>query len=149
MVLAIRSKTIEIQASPEKAWEVLTDFERDGEWNPFNPQIRATPSVMFSPVDILVAQIGRDSKPNRVVEQLCVFLPPRQLSWSVYFGHPAILRAQRDQLITPLGEQRCSYMTVDWFSGWIMKPVMRFQADNVQRGFDAVADAFKARCESL
>ena len=41
----VRSDAIDIDAPVERVWEVLTDFERYGEWNPFTTRVDANLEV--------------------------------------------------------------------------------------------------------
>lgn len=38
-------REIEIEASPQRVWEILTDFPAYAEWNPFIPRVIGEPKV--------------------------------------------------------------------------------------------------------
>jgi uncharacterized protein YndB with AHSA1/START domain len=71
---------IEIQASPEKVWQVLTDLDKYPEWNPFIHHAVGT-AKMGKKVDITFRSGSKDmtlhctvirEEPNR---ELCWFYP--------------------------------------------------------------------------
>jgi hypothetical protein len=55
----------------------------------------------------------------------------------------------RDQYITELGPDRCSYHTTDTLSGELADLVMETNGDWIKAGFDSVAHALKSRAEQL
>ena len=36
--------SIDIDATPERVWEILTDFAAYPQWNPFMPEVTGTPA---------------------------------------------------------------------------------------------------------
>jgi hypothetical protein len=55
----------------------------------------------------------------------------------------------RDQWITELGPDRCTYHTTDTISGKYADIVMEKTGDWIKAGFGSVANALKARVEAL
>ncbi len=140
----VRSETVEIDAPIERAWDVLTDFARYGEWNPFTPSV-ATDFEIGSPVELFV-RMG----PWRLrqVERIEAVEPPHLIAWSTTMGHRFLISALREQRLEAVGEGRCRYRTSDAFSGLLIPLVMLLFGGFVRRGFNDVARGLKARAEA-
>jgi hypothetical protein len=74
--------------------------------------------------------------------------PPRHLQYDTADRLPGLF-AVRDQWVEQIDEGRSSYRTTDAFSGEHAQVAYDLQGAWVQRGFDAVAHALKARAEQL
>ncbi|WP_428276100.1 SRPBCC domain-containing protein [Candidatus Palauibacter sp.] len=140
----VSSETVEIDAPIERAWEVLTDFERYGEWNPFTPSV-ATDFEIGSPVELYV-RMG----PWRLkqIERIEAVEPPHLIAWSTTMGHRFLICALREQRLEAVGNGRCRYRTTDDFSGLLIPLVMLLFGGFVRRGFNDVARELKARAET-
>ena len=78
----VRTERILIDAPVGLVWDVLTDVEQYGEWNPFTPQAR-TDFKIGSPADLLVRMGPAKVK---ITETVCAFEEPRLIAWSKSFG---------------------------------------------------------------
>lgn len=137
----IQSITVEIDAPAAFVWEVLIDVARYPEWNPFTHKA-VTDFSIGSPVRLTVPDPKGSDELFEFDEYMRAFEPCRLLAW----GIPDY--ALREQIITPLSPNRCTYHTTDrWFGEGIADYVNH--GDYVQRGFDSVALALKARVEAL
>ena len=140
----VRSDPVDIDAPVERVWEVLTDFGRYGEWNPFTTRVDANLEVGAA-VELHVV-LG----PLRVRQTVRIETvePPLSLVWGMSMGASWLLSARREQRLEPLGESRCRYLTTDAFHGPLTLPVALVWAGAIRRGFNAMAEALKARAET-
>ena len=150
MTFAICS-SIEIDAPREAVWEVLHDVVRYPEWNPFTVSVLTT-FELGSPVDMRVALLPprkHQGRPRTIhqVEYVTDYLEGHRVSWGVAVGPSWFISADRVQELTDLGADRTRYFTSDVFTGFGVQLVRALTARYVQRGFDDVARALKARCE--
>ena len=74
--------------------------------------------------------------------------PPRHLRYDNEGAVPGVLGI-RDQWITALGPDRCSYVTTNTLSGEHADLAIALTGDWIKAGFDAVARALKDRVEGL
>jgi hypothetical protein len=143
----VRSITVEIDAPAKIVWDILIDMPRYGEWNPFCVKAEST-LEMGAPVNMLLTSFWTDELvPN--CEYICAFEPERLISWEMKYSEAWPYAARRDQVITPLGPDRCSYHSTDAFLGDTAVHVMRFAGPWVKVAFDKTARALKARAEAL
>ena len=140
----IRSEPVTIEAPVETVWQVLTDFDRYGDWNPFTPHVKAD-LAMGARVDMRVAMGGYRLKQTEVI---CAVDPPTRLAWRTIIGARWLLRAVREQRLEALSDRTCRYTTSDEFKGVLMPLVILFTGGFVRRGFNAVALALKRRAEA-
>jgi uncharacterized protein YndB with AHSA1/START domain len=147
MTHVVTSVTVEIAAPAAFVWDVLVDYPRYPEWNPYTVQVDTTLAI-GSPIDLtLPAPDGSDTTfVNR--EFIRVVDPPHHLRYDTGDELPGIFGI-RDQWITELGPNRCTYHTTDTISGKYADIVIEKTGTWIKSGFDAVAAALKARAEQL
>ena len=143
----IESVTVRIGAPTEFVWNVLVDYPRYPEWNPYTVKVVTTLAV-GDPIDLTLPSPDGSSGTFVNREHLRVVEPPRHLRYDTGDELPGIF-AVRDQWIEPLGAALCSYRTTDAFSGQYAGKVIEVSGPWVKAGFDAVAHALKARAEQL
>ena len=136
---------IEIEASAEQVWAVLSDFASYSQWNPFIKSIAGKPeqgarlqitvqpsggkSMRFSPI-VLTAEIGRE------------------LRWLGRFLLPGVFDGEHRFVIEPLGEGKVRFEQSERFSG-LLVGLLRSSLDrDTKRGFEEMNRALKARAES-
>ncbi len=141
MLFAELFAMVEIDAPAERVWQVLTDFRRYPEWNPFMPKVAGEPTGRAE----LEAVIRPDGvKPMRLRPRIVTFRPPKEMR----------LRARLPGLV---GEQRFVVETLDGarsrlihekrFRG-VLVPFVRSVLDGpVQRSFEATGLALKRFAE--
>jgi len=144
----IASDPIEIDAPASVVWDVLVDLPRYGEWNPFCVAAHST-LEMGAPVFMSLVDYTMPGRLAPNVEYICAFETERLLSWELPDSEAWPYPARRDQVIEPLGPERCSYLSTDAFTGPNGIHVMRFCGAWVTRAFNDTARALKIRAEAI
>lgn len=143
----VRSITVEIRAPASTVWQVLTDLPKYGEWNPHCVKCEST-LELGAPVKMTLRNHW-NKQLGLAVEYLCAFEPDRLLAWQAPWVAEWPYPARRDQVITTLAPDRCTYYSTDAFFGEEGAHVMRMAAPWVKEWFDAVARALKERAEAI
>jgi len=144
----ISSEVIEIDAPAAVVWGILVDLEKYGEWNPFCVRCVST-LEMGAPVNMSLVDYANPGRLMPNVEYICAFEPERRLSWEMPWTEQWPYPARRDQILEPLGPQRCRYHSTDAFLGENGIHVMRFAGTWIERAFNDTARALKRRAEAL
>lgn len=140
----VASDPVEIEAPAERVWDILVDFERYKEWNPFTTRVDATLDI-GSPV-MLHVKLGRlKRKQPEVIETV---EPPHLLAWGVTMGARFLLIARREQRLEVLSETRCRYLTTDATTGLLTPLVALLFGRFIRQGFNEMAAALKTRAEA-
>ena len=149
--MPIAESSIEIDAPISIVWEVMLDFPRYGEWNPFLHRIDADgparvgnrlrlyvrwPSGGGAQSGELVTRVDPPSEEPAVLEYVFTGLLDRI----------GAVRATRVQSLTRVSSERTTYFTREVFSGWL---TWALPLAKVQAGFAAHAQAIRARSETL
>lgn len=140
----VASDPVEIEAPAERVWDILVDFERYGEWNPFTTRVEASLEI-GSPV-MLHVRLGRLQR--RQPERIETVEPPHLLAWGTTMGHPFLLSALREQRVEALSETRCRYLTTDATTGLLTPLVAVLFGRLIRQGFNDLAAALKTRAEA-
>ncbi|HEY1970129.1 MAG TPA: SRPBCC domain-containing protein [Pseudonocardia sp.] len=143
----VESVRVEIAAPAEFVWDVLVDYPRYPEWNPYTVAVQTTLAVDEA---IELTLPNPDGSPGTFVnrEYIRVVDRPRLLRYDTGGEIPGLF-AVRDQWIVPLSPGRCRYHTTDTFSGEHAARVMHTSGPWVKAGFDSVARALRTRAEQL
>jgi hypothetical protein len=139
-----------IEAPSDFVFGVLEDFERYPEWNPFTHRVVLHGRTHGSRVELHVRMDGFARVMN---EELRVYEPPRRMAWGLStpakVAPGALIEATRYQEVIELGGDRSRYATFERFDGALGSLVMALFGKRVEAGFQATADALKARAEAL
>ena len=147
MSLLIESVTVEIDAPQSLVWDVLVDYARDPEWNPYTVRVDTALSV-GADVVLHLPDPANPGSTFTTTEVMRVIDEPHHLQYDTADNLPGIF-AVRDQWVEDLGDGRSSYRTTDVFSGEFAQVAYDLQGAWVKAGFDAVAHAIKDRAEAL
>ena len=143
----VTSETVEIAARASFVWDVLVDYPSYPEWNPYTIAVETTLEISDRIDLTLPNPDGTDGTIlNR--EYIRVVDPPHHLRYDTGQEYDGLL-GMRDQYISELGQDRCTYYTTDTLSGELADLVMEMNGDWIKAGFDSVAHALKARAEQL
>ncbi len=135
---------IEIQASAERVWQLLTDFVSFPQWNPF---IRRA-SGEIKPGGRLEVTIqpsgaqGMTFKPTVLAAE-----PNRELRWLGRVVLPGIFDGEHSFVIESLGANRVRFIQREIFNGLLVPLMARGLETDTQRGFEEMNQALKARAE--
>ncbi len=143
----VKSAVVEIDAPASVVWRILIDLDKYGEWNPFCVRCEST-LQMGAPVSMSLMDYANPGRLLPNVEYICAFEPERRLSWEMHWSESWPYAARRDQVLEPLGAQRCRYYSTDAFLGETGIHVMRFAGPWIERAFNDTARALKHRAEA-
>ena len=135
---------IDINASGERVWRVLTDFSAYGEWNPFITSISgqvqqgARLKVRVQPP----GGRGMTFRPTVLAAD-----PDRELRWVGRLLLPGIFEGEHAFLITPLENGRVRLRQQETFRGLLVPLLRRLLDGQTRAGFEAMNRALKDRAE--
>lgn len=137
--------TIDIEASPETVWSVLTDFAAYDAWN---PQTRITGTAEAG--ERLVVAPGPEAgrmptfKPRVIRAD-----PPAELRWLGHLSIRGLFDGEHVFIIEDLGDGRSRLVQSETFGGLLARPLLRLVGDATEQGFEAVNEALKTRAEGM
>lgn len=137
---------VEINAPAELVWQVITDFARYGEWNPFVPECRSS-LVPGEPIDMLVRVSG--TTPRRQREWIRSHTPGHELSYTMKPVPLGTLHSLRSHTITPITADRTRYESHFELAGWLHPLVVALLGKNLRRGFAGMTAGIQKQAESL
>jgi hypothetical protein len=136
---------IEIQASPEKVWQILTDLDKWPEWNPFIHHAVGK-AQKGEAVDITFRSASKEMTLHCTVINA---EPNRELCWKYHVILPGLFRGEHSFVIEPMGPNHLRFVDRETFSG-LLVPLQAKDIDtNSRRGFEEMDKALKARAEQV
>ncbi|MFZ1036788.1 MAG: SRPBCC domain-containing protein [Smithella sp.] len=136
---------IEIAATPERVWSILSNFPDYPNWNPFIRTIRGTPEVGAS----LVIQIQTGGTKSMTFRPTVLSaVPSRELRWLGRFLVRGLFDGEHRFSIQPIAEGKIKFRQSELFSG-ILVPLFKGTLDrNTKRGFEEMNRALKMKAEA-
>ncbi len=139
----IRTET-EIDAPPSRVWDVLSDFARYPDWNPFLT-VSGQP-IVGSPVIVWV------KTPLLRIPLRCTIAvadPKRELRWRGHLLRDGIIAGSHYFGIEPRGADRSCFVHGEVFTGALSSVAWAIIRRDTTRGYARMNAAFKARCEAV
>ncbi len=137
---------IEIQASAERVWQLLTDFASFPQWNPF--MHRASGEVKAGArLEVHIQPSGARGmtfKPTVLKAE-----PNRELRWLGHLLIPGLFDGEHILSIEPLAANRVRFVQREVFTGLLVPLFARGLDTDTRRGFEEMNHALKARAEQI
>jgi len=135
---------IEIEAPPSRVWEVLTDFSRYHEWNPFIPSIAGELRVGKK---LKVTISPPKSSEMTFTPDLLVHEPNKELRWRGKLMFKGLFDGEHFFQLSEPSPGRTRFVQGEDFTGFLVR-FMHGKLTHVARGFVYMNQALKKRVES-
>jgi hypothetical protein len=135
---------VEIDAPPERVWQIVGDFGRYADWNPFIVRAAGEPRV-GERLDITIAAPGL--KPVSFRPLVMDLEPGRLIRWKGEFKLPGLFDGRHTLIVDPLDGGRSRFTTHEDVTG-ILLPFAGKVMSASQQGFELMAHAVKERAEA-
>lgn len=138
------STQVIIRATPQKVWNVLTDFKSYPQWNPFITSINGDVAT-GSRIEVTLQQPG--SSPMKMRPKVLVMDQPQEFRWIGHLLFPGLFDGEHAFEIRDNGDGSSTFVQSERFGG-ILVPLLRNMLDTkTVKGFTLMNEALKARCE--
>jgi hypothetical protein len=137
--------SIDITASNERVWSIVTDFRAYDEWH---PQMTAVRGALDAGARIdFTARVGGDTRAlNARIERV---LAPREICWvgPVATAERVLFRGRHCLTIEPVDGSRVRLINRERFGGLLAPALRRYLTHDVADAYRAANVALKARAE--
>ena len=137
---------IEINASAERVWGILTDFASYPQWNPF---IRSISGELEVGERLEVRLEPPDSRGMTLRPTVLRAEPNRVMRWVGHLLVPGLFDGEHSLVTEPLDENRVRFVQHEAFKGVLVRLLARSLDKNTLRGFEEMNEALKERAEAL
>jgi len=135
---------IQINASPEKVWQVLTDFENQGKWNPF---IRSITGSVNKGNKIKVVLGPQGSKPMTFKPTVLAFDQNREFRWLGNLLFPGIFDGEHIFQLLKNEDGSTTFIHGEKFKGILVGLMAKKLDTEIKAGFEDMNRALKNRVE--
>ena len=135
---------IEIEATPERVWEILTDFDAYPEWNPFIQAIEGE-AAPGSKLEVRIEPPGGRAMSFKPI--VLEAAPRQELRWLGRVLVPGLFDGEHSLRIEPVDDSRVRFVQAERFTG-VLVPLFGKSLAKTERGFTAMNEALKRRAEA-
>lgn len=135
---------IEIQATAERVWQVLSDFSSFPEWNPFIRQAEGETKA-GSQLKVHIQPSGAKGMTFRPI--VTSAQPSEELRWLGRLIMPGLFDGEHIFTIERLGAGGVRFVQREVFKGLLVPLFARKLDTETRRGFDEMNEALKRRAE--
>jgi hypothetical protein len=140
------STEIEIKATAEKVWAILTDLSRFREWNPFIT--RGSGDIREgSKLTVRIEPPG--GKPMIFKPTVTRVVPNRDFRWLGRVLLPGLFDGEHIFELSASTDGRTRFVQREQFSGLLVPLLWNSLTTRTRRGFEAMNAALKKRAEGL
>jgi hypothetical protein len=136
---------IDIDAPPETVWEIVTDFARYGEWNPFMT-IADEAAKEGNRLHVTIRPPNR--KGISLKPTVTTFEPGHSLRWLGHLVVPGIFDGAHELTVEPRDGGGSRFLQRETFKGALI-PFTGGMLRDTAAGFEAMNTALKQRAEAL
>jgi len=135
---------IEIKATPEKVWQILTDLDKYPQWHPY---ARALGKAMVGEeVDLTIKSASKEMVLHCKVTKA---EPNHELRWKYHVGLNVLFSGEHSFTIEPIGVNRVRFIDIEIFNGLLVPLQAKSIDTDSKRDFEAMDQALKARAEQI
>ncbi|MDX2003466.1 MAG: SRPBCC domain-containing protein [Chitinophagales bacterium] len=137
--------SIVIHAAPSKVWQVLTDFEKYPQWNPFIKYIKGAP-VVGGKIEARIEPPGAKGMVFR--PKVLVFQANKQFRWKGHLLVPALFDGEHIFELQDNGDGSTTLVHQEIFTGVLVPLFKKMLDENTLQGFEAMNKKLKSRVET-
>jgi hypothetical protein len=135
---------LEINASAERVWQLLTDFASFPQWNPF---IQHVNGELKHGAQLVVHIQPSGAQATTIRPTVLKAEPNHELRWLKQWLVPGLLDAEHSFTIEPLDANRVRFTQREIFTGVFSSLPARRRNTDTRRGFREMGQALKLRAE--
>ena len=135
---------IEIEATDEHVWQILTNFTDFPRWNPF---IRRATGEIEAGAKLEVEIQPPDGSAMTFKPTLLKVEPNRELRWLGHLIMPGLFDGEHIFTVESVAANRIKLIQREEFRGILAALMLRFIGENTRRGFEAMNQALKIEAE--
>ena len=136
---------IDINASAERVWQLLTDFASYPQWNPFIRRISGEPTTGER---LQVRLEPPESRGITLRPKVLSAEPNHQLRWLGHLFVPGLFDGEHSFVIQSLEEDWVRFVQREAFRGLLVPLFARSLDNSTLRGFEEMNRALKERAEA-
>ena len=137
---------IDINASAERVWRLLTDFAYYSQWNPFIRRISGEPTTGER---LKVRLEPPESRGITLRPKVLTAEPNHQLRWLGHLFVPGLFDGEHSFVLQSLEEDRVRFVQSEVFRGLLVPLFARSLENSTLRGFEEMNRALKERAEAV
>ena len=135
---------IEIQATDERVWQILTDFANFPQWNPFMRRAIGEAKT-GAKLKVFIQPSGASGVTFRPT--VLKVEPKRELRWLGHLLIPGLCDGEHILTIEPIAEDCVQFVQREIFTGILVPLFARGLDRDTRRGFEEMNRALKERAE--
>lgn len=137
---------IRINASPEKVWQVLTDFENHSHWNPF---VRSITGEVKKGNNIKVVLGPQGTKPMAFKPTVLEFDQDREFRWLGHVLFPGIFDGEHIFQLLANEDGSTTFIHSEKFQGILVGLMAQKLDTEIKAGFEDMNLALKEQVEEM
>ena len=134
---------IQINASPNTVWNILTDFDDFSRWNPFIKEISGNIQVGSQ---IYVYIKPPNSNAMKFKPKLLKYEPEKEIRWIGKFYLPKLVDGEHSLSIKKLNNENILFVQKETFSG-LLVPFISGLLKDTKTGFELMNNELKKEAE--
>lgn len=135
---------IVINASVERIWSILTDFEKYHEWNPFVQYINGELELGGK----LVAELHQpESKPMTIKPSIVDIDKNKKFAWLGHLMFPGIFDGEHIFEMELLDNGKTKFIQKENFKGILIPLLWKMLDTKTRKGFESMNEALKKEAE--
>ena len=137
---------IDIHATPETVWNILTDLDQYPEWNPFIVESRGDVALGNKLVNRMQPP---DGKATTFKPTITAVDPTRTFEWVGRLGVPGVFDGRHRFELEPTPSGGTRVMHTEHFNGVLVRILRKTLDTQTSAGFEAMNTALKTRAEAI
>lgn len=134
---------IRINASTSTVWDIITDFDNFGKWNPFIREISGIPKEGS---EIRVFIKPPNSNGMKFKPRILKYDPENELKWLGKLWIPRLFDGEHSLIIKKIDEDNVLFIQKERFTG-LLVPLFSNMLNNTKSGFQKMNEKLKEEAE--
>ncbi len=134
-----------ILSTREAVWNILTDFDSYGDWNPF---IREISGEVKEGAKLKVTLSIEGRKPTTFKPTVLSAIPNQKFCWQGKLIMPGIFAGTHYYIIEELEQRKVRFIHGEIFKGILSGMIFRNIGNNTLNGFEKMNQALKEKAEN-